>query len=152
MNTPQATCLSFFLSTHNECTTCSIKLQTQCLSSLVQLYTSYYSTVLGPDLLGPIDEDPVQQVQQPLPNVWMVVLAFVVAFILAFGIGANDVANNFATSVGARVLSLRTACILASIFEILGSILLGTLSNKPSPNSILVFFPQSRISFCFRMC
>ncbi|XKL67080.1 hypothetical protein PGB90_010500 [Kerria lacca] len=56
---------------------------------------------------------------------WWVVISFIVAFILSFGIGANDVANSFGTSVGARVLSLRTACILATIFEIMGSVLLG---------------------------
>lgn len=56
---------------------------------------------------------------------WLVVISFIVAFILSFGIGANDVANSFGTSVGAKVLSLKTACILATVFEIAGAVLIG---------------------------
>ncbi|CAF3355573.1 unnamed protein product [Rotaria socialis] len=56
---------------------------------------------------------------------WILIIGFIIAFVLAFGIGANDVANSFGTSVGSKVLTLRQACILATIFEILGSILIG---------------------------
>lgn len=56
---------------------------------------------------------------------WIVVMAFIMSFILAFGIGANDVANSFATSIGAGVLNLKQACYLATVFEISGAILLG---------------------------
>jgi len=56
---------------------------------------------------------------------WLVVIGFIIAFVLAFGIGANDVANSFGTSVGSKVLTLKQACILATIFEMLGSILIG---------------------------
>ncbi|XP_015587759.1 sodium-dependent phosphate transporter 1-A [Cephus cinctus] len=56
---------------------------------------------------------------------WLVIVGFIVAFILAFGIGANDVANSFGTSVGAGVLSITQACILATIFEIAGAVLIG---------------------------
>ncbi|XP_055377270.1 sodium-dependent phosphate transporter 1 [Condylostylus longicornis] len=56
---------------------------------------------------------------------WIVILGFIIAFILAFGIGANDVANSFGTSVGSGVLSLRSACLLATVCEIAGAVLIG---------------------------
>lgn len=56
---------------------------------------------------------------------WLVIVGFIIAFILAFGVGANDVANSYGTSVGSGVLTFRQACILATIFETAGAILLG---------------------------
>lgn len=57
---------------------------------------------------------------------WIVIVGFIVSFVLAFGLGANDVANSFGTSVGSKVLTIRQACILATIFEIAGAVLIGT--------------------------
>ncbi|KAF5269255.1 hypothetical protein FQR65_LT02556 [Abscondita terminalis] len=56
---------------------------------------------------------------------WVIVVGFIIAFVLAFGIGANDVANSFGTSVGSKVLTISQACILATIFEIAGAVLIG---------------------------
>ncbi|KAK7486008.1 hypothetical protein BaRGS_00022760, partial [Batillaria attramentaria] len=61
----------------------------------------------------------------PSEWLWIVIVGFIVSFALAFGIGANDVANSFGTSVGAKVLTLVQACILGTIFEILGAVLIG---------------------------
>lgn len=68
---------------------------------------------------------------------WILIVGFIVAFVLAFGIGANDVANSFGTSVGSKVLTLRQACILATIFEILGSILIGAKVSETIRKGII---------------
>ncbi|GAB1609137.1 sodium-dependent phosphate transporter 1-A-like isoform X1 [Argonauta hians] len=74
---------------------------------------------------------------------WMVVVGFIIAFVLAFGIGANDVANSFGTSVGAKVLTLRQACILATIFETLGAILLGARVSDTIRKGIIDVLPYN---------
>lgn len=56
---------------------------------------------------------------------WMVVVALILAFIMAWGIGANDVANAFATSVGAGSITLPVACLIAAVMEFAGAVLLG---------------------------
>ena len=74
----------------------------------------------------------------PDDQIWIVVVGFILSFILTLGIGANDVANSFGTSVGSKVITLRNAYILASIFEVLGSVLLGeyTLRKKVLQSTI----------------
>ena len=73
----------------------------------------------------------------PPTELLIVVIGFLIAFVLAFGIGANDVANSFGTSVGSKAISLRTACILASICELAGSVLIGARVSSTIRKNII---------------
>ena len=57
---------------------------------------------------------------------WIFVCGLIFAFYNSWGIGANDCANSFATSVGSKVLTLKQAIIIASIFEFSGAVLMGS--------------------------
>ncbi|KAG8282479.1 hypothetical protein J6590_036446 [Homalodisca vitripennis] len=76
-------------------------------------------------------DNSLETTMEPYSNelLWLVIVCFVVAFVLACGIGANDVANSFGTSVGSKVLTVRQACWLATVFEIAGSVLIGQSHN-----------------------
>jgi sodium-dependent phosphate transporter len=67
---------------------------------------------------------------------WILVFASILAFLASCGIGANDVANAFATSVGAKSLTIFQAVCIASVFEFLGAILLGSQVVKTISNGI----------------
>uniref|UniRef100_A0A668A1J1 Phosphate transporter n=1 Tax=Myripristis murdjan TaxID=586833 RepID=A0A668A1J1_9TELE len=58
-------------------------------------------------------------------------------FSFSFSVGANDVANSFGTAVGSGVVTLRQACILATIFETVGSVLLGAEVSKTIREGII---------------
>ena len=57
---------------------------------------------------------------------WILVFGSFISFYNAWGIGANDCANSFATSVGAKVLTLKQAILVAAVFEFLGAFLMGS--------------------------
>jgi len=62
--------------------------------------------------------------------VWLVVTGAMVCFTMAWGIGANDVANAFGTSVGAKTITLTQACLIAAVFEFTGAMTLGRVVTK----------------------
>ena len=57
---------------------------------------------------------------------WIVILGGTFAFAASMGIGANDAANAFATSVGAKTLKLWHALIICAIFEFSGAVFMGS--------------------------
>lgn len=76
--------------------------------------------------------------QGPMTDyLWLLVVGFIIAFILAFSVGANDVANSFGTAVGSGVVTLKVACILATVFETLGSVLLGAKVSETIRTGII---------------
>lgn len=67
---------------------------------------------------------------------WLVVMGGILSFGMAWGIGANDVANSFATSIGARTLTMFQACAIAAVLEFLGAMSLGGEVSKTIAGSI----------------
>ena len=67
---------------------------------------------------------------------WILVLSFFAGFAASYGIGANDVANSFATSVGAKSLSISQAVCVASICEFTGAVLMGSQVTKTMRSGI----------------
>ena len=61
----------------------------------------------------------------PSPYTWVFALSCIFSFACAFGIGANDVANAFASSVGAKALTMPQALLVAAFCEFGGAVLLG---------------------------
>ena len=57
---------------------------------------------------------------------WIFVVGIIFSFYNSWGIGANDCANSFATSVGAKVLTLNQAVLIAAIFEFSGAVFMGS--------------------------
>ena len=57
---------------------------------------------------------------------WILIVSGFMSFFAAAGIGANDVANAFSTSIGSTALNMKSALIIASIFELSGALLMGS--------------------------
>lgn len=85
--------------------------------------------------------------------VHLVVLGALASFAMAWSIGANDVANSFATSVGAKTITLWQACIIAAIFEFTGAIALGGEVARTIAGSITspVYFQAQPEVFMYGM-
>ncbi len=55
----------------------------------------------------------------------LLTVAVIVGLFMTWGIGANDVANALGTSVGSGAISIRTAIVVAAVFEFAGASLAG---------------------------
>lgn len=79
---------------------------------------------------------------------WIFVCGCLAAFAFGWGTGANDVANAFGTSVGAKTLKLWHAVVLAAIFEFAGALVLGRVSTSTISGGIAditVFYSQPEV-------
>jgi PiT family inorganic phosphate transporter len=66
-----------------------------------------------------------------------IVIAVIFALFMTWGIGANDVANALGTSVGSGAITVRTAIIIAAIFEFLGAAFAGGHVTKTIRKGII---------------
>ena len=67
----------------------------------------------------------------------LLVLAIIFGIFMTWGIGANDVANALGTSVGSGAITVRTAIIVAAIFEFAGAALAGGSVTKTIRKGII---------------
>ena len=67
---------------------------------------------------------------------WILVAGALNSFLDACGIGSNDLANSFGTTYGSKVLTVPQIIFLASIFEFLGAMVLGSPVTNTLAGSI----------------
>eukprot|EP00897_Mesotaenium_endlicherianum_P005233 jgi/Mesen1/4738/ME000241S03774 len=67
---------------------------------------------------------------------WVFVIATFFSFMCAFGIGANDVANSFASSVGAKAITMQQALVIAAVCEFSGAMGLGAAVTNTIKNNV----------------
>ena len=86
---------------------------------------------------------------------WIPWFTGVVAFVMAYGIGANDVANAFATSVGAKAITLKQALLIAAFMEFFGATLMGSHVTDTVAKGIIdaeLFTEEPEILMVAEMC
>ncbi len=66
-----------------------------------------------------------------------IAIAVIFGLLMTWGIGANDVANALGTSVGSGAITVRTAIIVAAIFEFLGAAIAGGQVTKTIRKGII---------------
>jgi PiT family inorganic phosphate transporter len=66
-----------------------------------------------------------------------IVIAVIFGLLMTWGIGANDVANALGTSVGSGAITVRTAIIVAAIFEFFGAAVAGGHVTKTIRKGII---------------
>ncbi len=67
----------------------------------------------------------------------LIAMAVIFGLFMTWGIGANDVANALGTSVGSGAITVRTAIVIAAIFEFLGAVLAGGYVTKTIRKDII---------------
>jgi len=72
------------------------------------------------------------------PDQILLVLVLISGFYMAWSIGANDVANAMGTSVGSGALTLRSALVLAAVFEFCGAFFFGSRVTETVQSGILL--------------
>jgi PiT family inorganic phosphate transporter len=67
----------------------------------------------------------------------LIAMAVIFGLFMTWGIGANDVANALGTSVGSGAVTVKTAIIIAAVFEFLGAVLAGGYVTKTIRKGII---------------
>jgi len=69
---------------------------------------------------------------------WIPIAGFFVTFYTAWGGGANDCANSFSSAVGSGAITIKKAVVIASIFEFLGVLLMGSHVSNTVEKMLLI--------------
>jgi len=66
-----------------------------------------------------------------------IILASIFGLLMTWGVGANDLANVMSTTMGSKAISVRSAIIIAILFEFLGAFLGGTGVTETMSDGII---------------